>query len=106
MKVNVLGTEYEIIKDDTGSNPKLEGCYGYFEAYSKKIVLENDYTINDKTIENFSDFEKKVLRHEIIHAFFHEAGLRNYCEDEVLVDFLSFQIPKMIKAMNDSCCLE
>lgn len=52
-------------------------------------------------VENIEEFKKKVLRHEIIHAFFGESGLRScseYAEDEELVDWIAIQFPKILKA--------
>ena len=38
---------------------------------------------------------REVMRHEIIHAFFSEAGLDDYSDNEQLVNWLAIQIPKM-----------
>lgn len=101
MKINILGQEYQIEIDKTKNNPKLEDANGYIELYSKKIILDD--VIEDKyTFENLVEFKKKVLRHEIVHAFFHESGLHKYCDDEMLVDFLALQIYKMSNAFNQA----
>ena len=39
----------------------------------------------------------ETLRHELIHAFFFEAGLVEYCSDETLVYFIAQQFPKLHK---------
>lgn len=110
MKIDILGTFYEIIKDDTGKNPKLKDANGYCETYSKKIVLENEkeYLNDVENVENFQSFLDKVLRHEIIHAFLHESGLDSqsrWARNEELVDWIALQIPKMVKAMEEVKCL-
>ena len=38
-KINILGTEYEILVQKANENPKLKDAYGLCEYYSKKIVL-------------------------------------------------------------------
>jgi hypothetical protein len=50
-------------------------------------------------------FKAKVLRHEITHAFLHESGMQDYCDDEVLVDWLGIMIPKIVSAMKEAKCL-
>lgn len=101
-KINILGTEYEIITQSENDNPKLKENNGLCECFSKKIVLNDmEWTKEDvMAFENIDEFKKKVLRHEIIHAFFTESGLMNnsdYAENEELVDWIAIQSPKFFK---------
>lgn len=104
--VNILGTDYTIQVESVDDNPKLENAIGLCELYSKKIVL-SDLAEAEKdvmAVDDMEEFKKKVLRHEIIHAFFGESGLRScseYAEDEELVDWIAIQFPKMLKAFNE-----
>ena len=105
--VNILGTNYEIVISNE-DNPKIADANGYCEFYSKKIVLA-DIQPNDNTIENLDSFKRKVLRHEIIHAFFAESGLRGNCDyavNEELVDWLAIQFYKIDKAFKEVNCAE
>lgn len=55
-------------------------------------------------VENLQEFEKKVLRHEVIHAFLGESGLRNnsyWAENEEMVDWLAIQAPKIFKTFQE-----
>lgn len=103
MKVKILGTEYEIITQKESENRKLEGSNGLCEIYSKKIILseiEDDIRNYDK----LNLYKNRVLRHEIIHAFFAESGLRSnseYAENEELVDWIAIQVPKMLKIFQE-----
>ena len=110
-KVNILGTEYQVLIQSEEENPKLKDCNGLCEQYSKKIILsdfkesENDPML----VENFQAFKNKILRHEIIHAFFGESGLRsqsNYAENEELIDWLAIQSPKIFEAFKELDVLE
>lgn len=93
-KVNILGTDYEIVNQTPMENPKLIKANGLCEFWAKKIVI--DKAIPDaETYENLDEFNKKVIRHEIIHAFLGESGLRRYMEDEDLVDWLAVQFHKI-----------
>lgn len=102
MKVNILGVDYEILLQSKSENPKLENAYGICETYSKKIVIDSEIGTdgNKDNLENIEAFRRKVVRHEIIHAFFHESGLSinsDYAMNEELVDWIAFQFPKMFK---------
>lgn len=104
MKINILGTEYEIIRDSTGNNPKLDNANGYCETYSKKLVVDEKLE-GENILENIDDFKDKVLRHEIVHAFLHESGLSQsseWAKEEEIVDWIALQIPKLVKAMKDA----
>lgn len=97
--VDVLGTQYEILVQTEKENPKLQDANGLCEAYSKKIVIDISGKDDKMIFDNVDQFYAKVVRHEIVHAFFHEAGLDKYMEDETLVDAIAILIPKMYKAM-------
>lgn len=109
MKVNILGTEYEIRKLTKEEYPKLEtmDANGLAELYSKELIIDKEMNPNTgEEYNNFEAYEKRTLRHEIIHAFFFESGMRHYCNDEELVDWLAIQIQKMHKAMEETKCLD
>lgn len=101
MVVDVLGTKYTIKQDDTLVNSMIDGlCNGYSKEITHRGV--DDMLCNDDPIDVKKIRFSEVLRHELIHAFFNEAGLENYRNDEVLVDWMAKQFPKTIKAM-ESC---
>ena len=104
--VDILGTEYSVHKQSAKDNPKLEECNGICEQYSKKIVLN---TLEEEKqdvmiVENVEELEKKVLRHEIIHAYLGESGLRGsseWAENEEMVDWFAIQLPKIFKTFKE-----
>lgn len=94
-KIKVLGTEYEILVETANDNSKLEDANGLCEFWSKRLII--DIAKPERTTyENLEAFNKKVLRHEIVHAFLGESGLKEYMGDEVLVDWIAVQFPKML----------
>lgn len=103
MTVNILGTEYEIIKRTKSEDPKLEECWGYNEPFTKKIIIDANMDDGSKlNAERLDLFAEKVLRHEIIHAFFTESGLHENCDyamNEELVDWIAIQFPKIAKVI-------
>ncbi len=103
MTVNILGTDYEVITQTEEENPKLKEAYGLCEMYSKKIVL-SDIKEDVMNVDNIEAFKRKVVRHEVVHAFFAESGLRSnsdYAQNEELVDWIAIQFPKMVKVMSE-----
>lgn len=99
MKINVLGTEYKVIFQSKKENEKLSKVDGYCDFYVKKIyvsIFEKDFW----SVEDLERYKNKVVRHEILHAFMYESGLdveSNFARDEVLIDWLAIQIPKITK---------
>lgn len=107
MEINVLGTKYTIEKHSKAEDDYLVNCDGYCDKTAKKIVVTTDNT----DLDNFSVYQNKVMRHEIIHAFLYESGLHENFEhhtwghDETMIDWVAVQFPKMIKAFEEAGCL-
>lgn len=106
-KVNILGTEYTVIVKPQKDEPKLKEANGYCETLSKELVifdlaeLEND----ENVLKNIEEYQLKVLKHEIVHAFLHESGLDSNSEwatNEEIVDWVALQFDKIGTAI-ESC---
>lgn len=102
MKVNVLGTEYEIITGVTKEeDDMMVNNDGYFDASVHKIF------IGDFSNHGWNDneaYSRKVIRHELVHAFLYESGLSvnsDWAENEELVDWMAIQIPKLSKVFDE-----
>lgn len=105
MKLNVMGIEYKI-KQIKAEDAKVEAD-GYHEPYSKEIVLV-DLPEDPKTVENVEEYRKEVFRHEIVHAFLHESGLAGsseWAKNEEIVDWITLQFPKLLKAFKEADCI-
>ena len=108
-KVNVLGTEYTVSVASKSEDKYLEKCDGYCDKTSKKIVVLSES--DDNELENFGEYQKKVVRHEIIHAFLFESGLHEnfrheeWGHDETTIDWFAVQFPKMLKAFKEADAL-
>lgn len=100
MKLDVLGTEYEILVQN--DNPKMKCSDGFCEWVSKKIIITDSYRNDEDVLENIDDYIHKVIRHEAFHALFAEMGIKKWMQDEELVDMLAMQYPKIRKIM-DNC---
>ena len=109
MKIDVLGTKYNITVTNEEKDSFLKKCDGYCDNTSKRIVIKEKSP--DCEIENFPVYFKKVKRHEIVHAFLFESGLHQnfkhdeWGHDETMVDWIAVQFPKLLKAFNDADAL-
>lgn len=107
MTVNILGTKY-VIQYKSPSNDKfLRKCDGYCDTSSKNIVV----TTENSDLDDFPAYQKKCLRHEIIHAFFYESGLaenwehKNFGQEETIVDWIAIQFPKLLEIFRKASAL-
>ena len=107
MKINILGTDYEIKLLNEEEYPKLKAAdaYGLAELYTKELIIDKSLSVpiheNEEVRHaNLNELTRKIIRHEVIHAYFHEAGLSDYGDDEVLVDWLAIMLPKLSESSN------
>lgn len=107
-KVSILGTEYRIETHKVSEDEWLEKKHlaGYCGEESKLIVVAD---MSEKTYFDGMDereqeiYRKKVLRHEVIHAFLNESGLSDsasvpggsWAKHEEMVDWFAIQSPKI-----------
>ena len=114
MKVDVLGTKYTIKRVNFGQDAYMEKMHfgGYCDGGNKTIVILNLKTVPEWVNEPDNiviEQEKETIRHELIHAFLNESGLRwnsfaaekAWAKNEEMVDWFAIQMPKLIKAFKD-----
>lgn len=103
MKVNVLGTEYDMQVKGKAEDDTLMRADGYCQNYSKKIVIKRteDMLDGDASIDAKKSRNEHVKRHELVHAFLFESGLDDRSDDEELVDWIAIQVPKLVRAFKD-----
>jgi hypothetical protein len=102
MTVDVLGTEYSVIQSNKVDDMTLEKCDGYCDHSVKKIVIDTFHNTPD-SLQDLGAYSKKVIRHELIHAFLFESGLscNSWADNEEIVDWIAIQFPKLLKAFNE-----
>lgn len=117
MTVNILGSEYTIEFHDFKEDKIL--CDNDFCGYCVRniplIVIADPNTIGTNFLneEAKQNHAKESLRHEIVHAFFYESGLKassgihphGWSENEELVDWIALQGPKIYKAWQEANAL-
>lgn len=114
MFVNILGTEYEILKKAYKDEETFErrSIDGFCDSFVKQIIVCDMSTYKGwehETIETIAQCEKYTLRHEIIHAFLSESGLADsslryesgWANNEEMVDWLAIQSPKIVKVFQE-----
>ncbi len=110
MKVNILGIEYQIYFD-VNEDDMPEPCDGCMDQSVKAIKIAK-FSYDRNSLKNLDEYRKKVLRHEIIHAFLYESGLWNnsgttyaWGQSEEITDWIAIQSPKIFQAFQEAGCL-
>ena len=91
--VNILGQDYIIRFTNRRDEKILEHADGECRWFSKEIIIDNE--LNDIV------YTKHVIKHEIIHAFLAESGLKKYREDEDIVDWIAWNFDKIEKIFKE-----
>lgn len=109
-KVNILGTDYTIYEESESENRLLQGCDGYCDWTTKEIVVEREMEGN---LGDMNAYVRKVLRHEIVHAFLLESGLHEcsgeseaWASNEAMVDWFARQGQKIYAAWREAGALD
>lgn len=110
LKVHILGVEYFVKEQSESENDLLKGCDGYCDWTTKEIVVEREMT---GTLGDMEAYIRKVLRHEIVHAFLLESGLHecsgetdSWASNEVMVDWIARQGEKIYSAWKEAGALD
>lgn len=98
MKVNILGTEYNIIEKEDERFEYLDAV-GLCEWWTKEIYIKKGIKETSETMKGLENFKKNIIRHEIIHAFLFESGMQDYEGDEQIVEWIARNIEKINKAL-------
>lgn len=109
-KIKILGAKYTIKIRNPAQDKYLKEADGYCDKTTKTIVIAKEDT--ESELGNYEVYLKKVLRHEIIHAFLFESGLAEnyqhadqYGQEETMVDWIAIQFPKLWKAFKKAGAL-
>lgn len=110
MNINILGTDVDVTlihrEDDSRFAKDLEiSGLSDFSVNKIKVLnhLSDSVESDDALMEDLVAVEKRVLLHEIAHMSLFLSGLDDQSRNEQLCDWLSIQIPKMMKAWEEGC---
>ena len=118
--IDVLGTQYRIemrnYSDDVTFEEDDSNAYCYCDASLIVVGKLNTFPAATNTKYDKTEIEKAclvgecvALRHEIIHAYLNESGLRwdaskhngSWAKNEEMVDWFAIQSPKIFKTYKE-----
>lgn len=104
MKLNILGTEYELVVASEKVEPYMAECDGCCDTSVKKIFVKDFWPTKDVvgSLKDLQAYAHKIARHEAVHAFLYESGLSvssDWATNEELVDWIAIQLPKLARVM-------
>ena len=91
--------------------PRLVGAYGFCDDSAKEIFVDSLESVDKSCAKKYlNEYKKKVLRHEITHAFLYESGLAecsssNWATNEEMVDWIARQGLKLYEAWKQAECV-
>ena len=91
--VNILGQDYIVKYENTRTDAVLKNADGECRWYKKEIVIDDE--LEPKEHKDF------IIRHEILHAFLAESGLRRYREDEDIINWIAWNFEKIQKVYSE-----
>lgn len=105
--INVLGTDIRVLFREKKQDKSLEECDGYYDS-SENIIVVIIPEAGTMSLANSENYQKKVLRHELIHAFLYESGMSHcsgqsdsWATNEEMVDWFAIQAPKIFKVFRE-----
>lgn len=107
-KIDILGSEWTIKRQSEAENRLLETNAGYCDWTTRTIVVECGVD-SDGSMGDMDKYYRKVIRHEIVHAFLLESGLAEnsatatyWADNEEMVEWIARQGLKLYKAWGDA----
>lgn len=109
-KIDILGVIYTVKERSEEEDKMLEENDGYCDWTTKEIVVVREAS---GTLSDLPCYKRKVLRHEIVHAFLCESGLHEcsgatdaWAANETMVDWFARQGQKIYEAWKKAGALD
>ena len=107
--VEILGAMWTVKTATEEEEPRLRETDG-FTDWTTRLICVSDVPDNcDCNLDDPLEYVKKVIRHEIVHAFMFESGLaeswkHDYLgQEEMTVDWIAIQLLKISRAVKKVC---
>ncbi|MDD3001760.1 MAG: hypothetical protein PHF29_08395 [Candidatus Riflebacteria bacterium] len=99
MKLDILGEKYKV-KETNGEQYEKFEADGFCEWWAKEIHIKDDIgEQKEDCLMNMKEYRNNTIRHEIVHAFLFESGMKKYERDEEIVEWIARNILKI----NEQC---
>lgn len=116
MTVDILGTKYDVILVDKFDDDESNFIGGFTDPDLHLIKIRDLEKIDawkKETAEKIEIRQKETLRHEIVHAYLDESGLKwctldtgdSWASNEEMVDWFAIQGPKIMETWRKAGCL-
>jgi hypothetical protein len=106
-RIDILGSAWRVQFREQKQDKTLEECDGYCDASENLIVVKIPEE-DAMSLGNLENYQKKVLRHEIFHAFLFESGMGHcsspvdcWATNEEMVDWFAIQSPKIFRVFQE-----
>lgn len=107
-EVHILGTLYKILIIEEGDYRYDKEADGWCDPSVKEILVFN-FKQSVESKRDLVEYQRRVIRHEIIHAFLSESGLEQntftsgaWAKNEEMVDWMAIQAPKIFEAFREA----
>ena len=113
--LSVLGQKYKVKELSYAENKEFKemDCAGYCNGNTKAIFVCKMSTYpgwENAEEESLKEEQRRILRHEIVHAFLHESGLSSnssecldgWARNEEMIDWFALQGPKIYKTWKEA----
>ena len=104
--VNVLGVPYKVYIGTAEDYPILkDNSSSGLCDFSIKAIWVVDTQLDKPEVgdlQNKKYLTDITLRHELMHAYFHESGIEGYSENENLVNYLAMSLEKIYAMCEDA----
>ena len=111
MTVQILGSEWNVEICPRDADEKLSDMDGYTD-WTRKLIVVCDVKPDRDSVGDMDAYKRKVLRHEIVHAFLFACGLgENACAvdawatNEEMIDWFAFHGEAIHAAWMDACAI-
>lgn len=114
--VNILGTEYHVEIVEKFDDDENDTTGGFTDPDLHVIKLRDLAKLDERSGESEEKVaarEKEIFRHEIVHAYLNESGLKvnagvtgeSWARNEEMVDWIAIQGPKIMETWKKAGCL-
>lgn len=110
MRIDIMGSTWEIIEKTEQEDPRLDGSDGICDWTTRRIIIRKDM---DGNLADMDRYTRKVKRHEIVHAFLLECGLDEssnaadaWARNEEMVDWFARLGPRIYKVWREAGAAE